>query len=1604
MPSMRLDAGSEPEYTDDDESAPLTNHDIYSGSHKSVDTRNWDVFRNLPLESEEGSVEDQGCYLFVIKLLKVVAYLVTFTAVLGGAVLAKISLLLMTTQLEPDRTVPFCNKKYGRDKKFEASISEVERISWTWAILIAFLIPEIGAFIRSLRICVFKAWRKPSTAEFIVPLFFETCYAAGLALFVFAVLPSVNVLKAVMLTNCVCLIPGLFGMLSRYPDRESRGTWILKCSIDLLAVTFQISGLLVWPILSSMPRPWLLPLSGILISCGWWENYVDSSSPFGPIRALGKMRKNLVITRYFTYIFVSIWKMITFFTFMVVSVWLVHGNVSNMFTKVNDAFAVHRINVTEIRAPDSAILPDIPGSGLLLDVIPEKSSQYAVQYALFIQIFAAYICYIFGKFACKICIQGFSYAFPVSLAVPVTLSILIALCGLRTENACFWEANMPQYLFWSCPKDDFVEGFLTKEHSWLWLLWLVSQAWITIHIWTPKCERLASTERLFVTPMYSSLLVDQSLALNRKREDDTDIRADEVEQDPTETDYEEIRSIDSSHKEKEIKYKADTIPRIFACATMWHETKDEMMEMLKSIFRMDEDQCARRVALKYFEVVDPGYYEFETHIFFDDAFELRDEGSLYSPMIVNPFVKLLITCVEEAACSVHETIVRIRPPKKCPAPYGGRLEWILPGKTKMIAHLKDKGKIRHRKRWSQVMYMYYLLGHRLMELSIPVARKEVIAENTYLLTLDGDIDFHPSAVELLVDLMKKNRNLGAACGRIHPIGSGPMVWYQVFEYAIGHWLQKATEHMIGCVLCSPGCFSLFRGKALMDDNVMAKYTLKSDEPRHYVQYDQGEDRWLCTLLLQRGYRVEYSAASDAKTHCPEGFNEFYNQRRRWVPSTMANICDLLMDYKRTIKVNPDISMPYIIYQFMLMFGTILGPGTIFLMLVGAFVAAFRIDNWTSFYYNIIPIAFFMFVCFTCKSDIQLIFAQILSTVYVMVMMAVIVGTALQLGEDGIQSPSSIFLISLSSSFVIAALLHPQEFTCILPLPLYFLSIPSMYLLLIIYSLVNLNVVSWGTREVVGKKSKQELEAEKKEAEEAKKKAKKAGFLGFIPGKNADDTEGSLELSFAGLFKLMCCTHPKSVNEGEQLLRIADSLDKVTKRLDTIERAMDLPHGGRRVSTVGASAMSPRSRDNMDTVEEKQEDGGDGSKDDDDDETSSSETREKRDDLINPYWIEDRDLKRGEVDYLSGHELSFWKDLIEKYLKPIDADKQKEARIAQQLAELRDRSVFFFFMINAIFVLIVFLMQLNKDALHFKWPWGTKENVTFEELSGHVTVSKEYLQLEPIGLVFVAFFGLIIIIQFSAMLFHRFGTLSHILAATELTGCTKEVDTVGGGKDLAVQREGVRLIRKFQRLKNLDGDSDNGGMRGGILPGDVARRKTIHNLERQKNNKRQVGTLDVAFEKKFKEILNSPDKQARLFGGQDFQVTFQALKERRTNVLERRSSGAERKKSNMETLKGPIVPMNNGTPNGGTLNPQSGASRNRGKAPKPKVTSIDFNNGHHGVPPGAMNQGYMPDEELQLYSVQQSRRNSQNWRDPEAGGIPDARGIYDHLPRRNNSQM
>ena len=96
---------------------------------------------------------------------------------------------------------------------------------------------------------------------------------------------------------------------------------------------------------------------------------------------------------------------------------------------------------------------------------------------------------------------------------------------------------------------------------------------------------------------------------------------------------------------------------------------------------------------------------------------------------------------------------------------------------------------------------------------------------------------------------------------------------------------------------------------------------------------------------------------------------------------------------------------------------------------------------------------------------QLAYAGVLSIFYTIVMMLALVGIIRGAAENGFCSVSTTFLLGVVGVFVVTALLHPMECTAILHGFLYFLSIPSMSMLLLIYSLANLHNVSWGTREV-----------------------------------------------------------------------------------------------------------------------------------------------------------------------------------------------------------------------------------------------------------------------------------------------------------------------------------------------------------------------------------------------------------------------------------------------------------------------------------------------------------------------------------------------------------
>ena len=103
----------------------------------------------------------------------------------------------------------------------------------------------------------------------------------------------------------------------------------------------------------------------------------------------------------------------------------------------------------------------------------------------------------------------------------------------------------------------------------------------------------------------------------------------------------------------------------------------------------------------------PLNYEWEAHIFFDDAFKQTTnscigEESVFNELnyFVNRFIRImrkLITGYGKSDADPYPILFS--------TPYGAKLVWNLPGNTAVTCHVKDKTQIRCKKRWSQCMYL-----------------------------------------------------------------------------------------------------------------------------------------------------------------------------------------------------------------------------------------------------------------------------------------------------------------------------------------------------------------------------------------------------------------------------------------------------------------------------------------------------------------------------------------------------------------------------------------------------------------------------------------------------------------------------------------------------------------------------------------------------------------------------------------------------------------------------------------------------------------------------------------------------------------------------------
>ena len=105
----------------------------------------------------------------------------------------------------------------------------------------------------------------------------------------------------------------------------------------------------------------------------------------------------------------------------------------------------------------------------------------------------------------------------------------------------------------------------------------------------------------------------------------------------------------------------------------------------------------------------------------------------------------------------------------------------------------------------------------------------------------------------------------------------------------------------------------------------------------------------------------------------------------------------------------------------------------------------------------------------------------------------------------------------------------------------------------------------------------------------------------------------------------------------------------------------------------------------------------------------------------------------------GIEYEFWEGLRQTCLIPELSAFDQTAKLKEKLVELRNTTLVIFGVTNALWMIIILTLVQQKDL--------------------------KVLGVDIIGLGFLAIYGFIFVIQFLALLGHRFKTIVHILART-----------------------------------------------------------------------------------------------------------------------------------------------------------------------------------------------------------------------------------------------
>ena len=316
----------------------------------------------------------------------------------------------------------------------------------------------------------------------------ETSHSIGLSLFAFQVLPNMDSLRGLVLMMGVAFIPSILKLFDRESDH---GRHLCTYIADFLAILFQASILFLWPIRYFLDEltpteSWAIPVSLFLISFGHWENYVNKNTSLGALgRTLKELKKQTRRARNKIYLVVSVWKI----TVTLLSMTAIISDFKQECARVlyfygdnGQSGCPHLVNPYGVHNVEAKNYMEDPF------------------WVMLVQISACLLCYTFAKTACKTLLQIGSFALPLCLSMPILLGTLISDCESWNVNATesYW-MSMPTYLFWNCEVQGGENHYLKTLVQEYWyplaVAWWLSFVWVTSHIWFPRVEKLAQTER-----------------------------------------------------------------------------------------------------------------------------------------------------------------------------------------------------------------------------------------------------------------------------------------------------------------------------------------------------------------------------------------------------------------------------------------------------------------------------------------------------------------------------------------------------------------------------------------------------------------------------------------------------------------------------------------------------------------------------------------------------------------------------------------------------------------------------------------------------------------------------------------------------------------------------------------------------------------------------------------------------------------------------------------------------------------------------------------------------------------------------------------------------